>query len=120
MFNLRNLTEREKDLLLTHFFHYLAMHGDDPAGGNNRRTIGSEYPGIYNRLHGGKTIVDTEWPFHREERERQTALLNDRIGNLEDLLTKRDERIAELEAGINGYIDGNGYTDDLMPLVNRR
>ncbi len=46
----RNITEREKDLLLTHFFHYLAMDAHSLAGKNSRGVIMREYPGIYNRL----------------------------------------------------------------------
>lgn len=66
MFDLKNISEREKDILLKHFFHYLPQRGNDSAGSNNRGTIGSEYPGIYNRLHGG-TIVKTTWPWERGE-----------------------------------------------------
>lgn len=58
--NLRNLTEREKDILLTHFFYYLPQDGNASAGRNNRREIGEEYPGIYNRLHD-REIVKVDW-----------------------------------------------------------
>lgn len=59
--NLKNLSEREKDLLLTHFFHHLPQRGDALAGENNRHTIGTEYPGIYNRLFG-RAIVTATFP----------------------------------------------------------
>jgi len=59
--SLDHLTEFEKDLLLQHFLHHLPQRSADPAGKNNRATIGREYPGIYNRLYG-REIVAARFP----------------------------------------------------------
>lgn len=71
--NLNCLTEREKDILLGHFFHYLPQSADARAGWNNRHHIAKEYPGIYNRLCGQSVVVAE---FHHERDQVILAAFN--------------------------------------------
>lgn len=80
------LTPREKDVLLTHFFHYLPQTAHAEAGENNRDTIAREYPGIYNRLCG-REIVETTFPHERAERDGELDGLRRRVADLEEGVT---------------------------------